>query len=473
MEIDSDTRRRNATARVKLAAALLAAALGCGDDDANVVMDRDEETVRDASEPDAELDDDAGPIEPDVDADVPDEGVTYFGHVKPLFDAKCGLCHVTGGVAPMPLETYEDVRDWAPQIRAAVGNGRMPPWYAADGCNEYYGDRSLSDDQKALVLQWVDDGALEGDEARAAEPLPQDENDFRSDLVLEMEEAYTPAFQADEYRCFLIKWPMDTATYITGVGLRPGNEGIVHHSIIFLATEEQAAPLIERDAMDEGPGYGCFTGSNGSVSLIGAIEKAEAGRKLPYGAGMRVEPGSWIVLQQHYNTLSSDAPESDRSSLEVMVEDTVQHPATAQWFVNPSWLASPTSMLIPANEPDVVHNFQAGTFAATAAQTIYWADLHMHQLGTRGELSLIRADGTRECLLRIDDWRFEWQETYLLKTPIVMQPGDQLYLECHYDNTAGHQIVVDGERREPGDVVWGDRSEDEMCIGNFLISPAP
>ena len=54
---------------------------------------------------------------------TPDGGVTapdYWHDAKPIFDAKCATCHVDGGIAPMPLLTYADARDWAGLIYSAV-----------------------------------------------------------------------------------------------------------------------------------------------------------------------------------------------------------------------------------------------------------------------------------------------------------------------------------------------------------------
>ncbi len=43
---------------------------------------------------------------------------TYNDDVFPIVRAKCGNCHVDGGVAPMSLMTYEEAFPWAESIRA-------------------------------------------------------------------------------------------------------------------------------------------------------------------------------------------------------------------------------------------------------------------------------------------------------------------------------------------------------------------
>ena len=39
----------------------------------------------------------------------------------------------------------------------------MPPWPPNSSCNSYDHDRSLSDDERELLLTWIDAGYPEGD----------------------------------------------------------------------------------------------------------------------------------------------------------------------------------------------------------------------------------------------------------------------------------------------------------------------
>ena len=65
----------------------------------------------------------------------------------------------------MSLRTYEEARPWARSIRARVESRQMPPWHIdrTVGIQQFKNDRSLSDDQIATVLAWVDQGAVKGD----------------------------------------------------------------------------------------------------------------------------------------------------------------------------------------------------------------------------------------------------------------------------------------------------------------------
>jgi hypothetical protein len=84
-----------------------------------------------------------------------------------------------------------------------------------------------------------------------------------------------------------------------------------------------------------------------------------------------------------------------------------------------------------------------------------------------------RANGTSECLVNIPNYDFEWQRSYGFKQPVVAHPGDQLRLECHWDNSPNNQIVVDGQKLPTKDVYWGEGTTDEMCLGIFYVTTQP
>ena len=44
---------------------------------------------------------------------------------------------------------------------------------------------------------------------------------------------------------------------------------------------------------------------------------------------------------------------------------------------------------------------------------------------------------------------------YYFETPVRLEPGDKLYVECHWDNTADNQRIVNGEREQPRTICTG------------------
>ena len=407
-----------------------------------------------------------------------DSGVTFYSDVKPIIDARCGGCHHQDGIAPFALETFDDASIHAGVSKLAIEAGTMPPWHASDDCNDYVGKRSLTPDQKKTLLDWIEAGSPEGDPARPGKPITVEHTELtRVDRELPLAEPYTPTVRSDyrdDYRCFVLPWPDTQPGFITGFRAVPGEEKIVHHVIAFLATPDQVATYNNLDAAEPGPGYPCFGATGGpAFTWLGAWAPGSLGNELPDGVGIEIMPGSAIVLQVHYNLLAvtpgSPVP-ADQTKLQFRVEQQVQKTGVIQPWANPAWILADT-MRIPANEADVMHQFSADPNLLLGGQsvTIYGAGLHMHKLGKSGRLSIKHSDGTSTCLLQVDDYDFNWQDGYVLRQSALLERGDQLELECHWDNTAGNQPLVNGEPQLPREVSWGEGTSDEMCLGILLM----
>ena len=97
---------------------------------------------------------------------------TYTKDVAPIFQEKCEACHRPGYIAPMSLQTYQESRPWARSIKQRVETRQMPPWHVdkAIGVQSFKNDRSLTEDEIATVVAWVDGGAPQGNPADMPPP---------------------------------------------------------------------------------------------------------------------------------------------------------------------------------------------------------------------------------------------------------------------------------------------------------------
>jgi hypothetical protein len=66
--------------------------------------------------------------------------------------------------------TYKDTQPHADAIKASVISRRMPPWGAVKGFGNFRNDTGLTQEQVALFAEWVEGGALRGNNPNA---LPQ------------------------------------------------------------------------------------------------------------------------------------------------------------------------------------------------------------------------------------------------------------------------------------------------------------
>lgn len=393
---------------------------------------------------------------------------TWHSETRALVESRCGACHVAGGVAPFRLETYDDVAARPDLIRLAVSERRMPPWLAGPGCSEYEHDRSLTDEQLTRFVGWLDAGMPEGDPADYVAPTPPGGGLSREDLTLTMPVAYTAQSTPDDYRCFMLDWPYADARYVTGFRADPGELSVVHHVVAFLVAPGDVADLQALDDADAGEGWTCFGGPGAGIpQFLGAWAPGGQGSDFPEGTGLRVEPGSTVVLQIHYN-LSTSAAVPDQTSIALRIDPTVERRAYLMPFADPTWVTDGT-MTIPAGQSDVVHSFSLdptpylsyitdGAFVNDTGFDIHSASLHMHTRGTRASFEIKRDGQDDECMLDIPRWDFGWQNAYRFKQPKRFEPGDRLRMECHWDNSDGTAPLN-----------WGEGTGDEMCLGFLYI----
>ena len=275
---------------------------------------------------------------------------------------------------------------------------------------------------------------------------------------------------------------------------------MVHHVIVFVVGPEEVEQYQAYDDAEEGPGYTCFGGPTPSdeqdglnlengLSIpeqIGFWVPGALSTPFPEGTGIRVEPGSMLIAQMHYNTSSSD-PVADQSVIEIATTDSVEKEATVMQVLDLGWVTNGLfggdAMTIPAGDSNVAHDTSIAfdsLFVARAqeilgleedaALVLYTAGHHMHELGQSQYTELQHADGDTSCLLDTPDWDFAWQGRYTFSNPVTFGPGDTLWMECTWDNSAGNQPIVDGEVQEPMEVAWGEGTSDEMCLGGFYVT---
>ena len=92
-----------------------------------------------------------------------DQGVTYSNQVARIIQNRCQVCHRPGQVGPFTLLNYDDASGWGLMIKEVAQAKRMPPWHADPHHGKFSNDRSLTADELATLVAWVDSGLPEGD----------------------------------------------------------------------------------------------------------------------------------------------------------------------------------------------------------------------------------------------------------------------------------------------------------------------
>lgn len=419
---------------------------------------------------------------------------TWHGGVHGLLVEKCGGCHTDGGAGPFPLDEFGSAVENAGRAIGAIEEGIMPPWGAQDTdecapARPFREDLRLSDADKALLQDWINNDMPLGDPARA---LPVPEAPKLELDAPDVSEMFATSFMVpnnthDLFECFVLDPHITQTSWITAAQVTPGNPKVAHHALVFL--DKNA----ESEALATDGHFPCFSNPDIDVSLVAAWAPGAVPATMPASAGIPIKPGARLVVQMHYH--AAETVEVDRSSVQLQMT-TTQPEYEAQIALvgnfnkhddasdtgllpGPNDGAAGPEFLIPAGMKDHTetmiykHEFPI-------AVPVFSVGAHMHYVGT--DMKIEHTSGsTNECLLQTPAWNFNWQRTYQYDVPIeelpTVKPGDELRMRCTYDNTMGNPAVARAlqERglQAPVPVHLGEQTLDEMCLGVFgVLAPA-
>ena len=92
---------------------------------------------------------------------------TFSKDIAPILQRSCQGCHNPGGIGPMSLMTFDQVRPWARAIKLKTSQREMPPWFVEKriGIQRFKDDTSLTDQEIDTIVRWADGGAAQGNPA--------------------------------------------------------------------------------------------------------------------------------------------------------------------------------------------------------------------------------------------------------------------------------------------------------------------
>lgn len=390
---------------------------------------------------------------PDAASDVRSAPVNWSEHVAPIVFDHCVSCHREGGIAPFSLATYAQSRDRALTMALATEARRMPPTLVDNSgtCNRYDHTSAdwLTDAQIATLRAWSDQGAPEGDPARAP-ALPAPPTGLATvDARIDMGASFLPdATKMDEIRCFVVDAPSADDRFITGFQVEPGDPRVVHHAIVFALNSANGADTVTAiDARDARAGYDCPGGPLAPAYPVVLWAPGGGATSFPAGTGLRIAGGRKLVLQVHYNMAQGAFADRTRVALSLA-------PSVAREGRMLSIAAA--NLRLPPRMTEVVGS-NAITLPSNLGPLRIWAVApHMHTLGTDMQLELTSSS---RCAMDLHHWNFHWQRVFFYASPIDVDPGETLSIRCHYDTSA-----VNAETR------WGEGTEDEMCLAYAYVT---
>jgi hypothetical protein len=372
----------------------------------------------------------------------PTRPLTFAKDIAPIFQAKCTQCHHPGTATPMSLTTYDEARPWARSIRNRVANREMPPWHMDKtvGIRKFKNDLSLSDQQIAAIVRWVDEGAIGGNPADMPPAQTFGPEDVwhigKPDLIVTMNGTHKMyAKGPDWWIDYFADVPLTEDRYIKAMEMRPGNRRIVHHAV---------ANAIEPDAPPGAP--------EGGVNLQ-EYAVGKYGDTFADNTGRLLKKGTKLRFDMHYFAAGEEL--TDQTSIAFIF-----YP---KGFVPKYEMRSIAVRNLPNDELEIPPNSVSrhdGYFRLPKPARIDAVQPHMHMRGKAMTIEAINLDNTVTVLSSIDHFDFNWHILYDYADDVapLLPAGTVIHFIGIHDNTSAN-------KRNPDPNMWvgyGERSVDDM-----------
>ena len=387
-----------------------------------------------------------------------DADVTYSADVASIIQENCTVCHRAGGIGPMELVTYENVRMYAPLIKNKVANRLMPPYYYDNdvGIQDLKEDWRLSQDDINTIVAWVDQGAPLGnaDEIPALDLL--DTDDWSLSALFGQPDLLAPSTPIDVPAAGLDMWHLPIVKIqglpeggeercIKALQVKPRGvaKTVVHHA-------NSTFQLIQDDGSFEA------SGDRATEYAMGKL-----GEIIPDGVCRVIPPDAYIRWDIHMYpgglgaSAANDVIEGNVVDLGIWL-----HPADYEYEYKQ------TLSLYGIREGELVMP-PHGT-AMTQGFHSFDHPVRIDSFQPHGHLRLRSASleifypetGRTEIISMISNWSATWHQSHLYEDDVapLIPTGAVLVIKQWYDNTEGNPNNPDADQWVDG----GSRTADEM-----------
>lgn len=381
--------------------------------------------------------------------------ITYEKDVSPIIKNHCVSCHTPGGYGPFSLESFSDVQKRAKFIGHVTQTRYMPPWKADPSFSHFANERYLSDEEIATIQLWIEQGLARGVAAGVlGKERPETvtlEKDLEADLVLEMANPFALSTKGiEDYRFFHVPTGLKEDAYVSKIEFIAGNKRYLHHSRIMVDTSGQTQGIDGLSEFD--PLSRAFQKTPLKDEFLYGWVPGNLPVSFPEGTAKLIPAGADLIFNIHYAPSAEES--SDRSKIKLYFSKKRVDHLVKSFYIREDDIA---------NGPFIIRANEKPTFyvSKTLVEDMHVISLlpHMHFLGKKMTALAITPEEQEIPLIRINDWDFNWQSTYLLKDPLFLPKGTVLLLVAEYDNTLENPL---NPVSPPQDVTYGWDSTDEM-----------
>jgi hypothetical protein len=262
------------------------------------------------------------------------------------------------------------------------------------------------------------------------------------DAVFAMQKPFDiPAAGEVAYQYFDVPTNFTEDRWVQSVEVRPLVRAAVHHAVVYIREKD--------DPWLDGP-----TKSD----ILEIYTPGTSPAVWNPGQAKKIPAGAHLVFQIHYTPIGK--PVSDRTSVGIVF---ARQPPTER--VITIQIGNSRFSIPPGNPNFPVSRW--GTLPHDCTLLSFFP--HMHLRGKGFEYQIIPPHGPPIELLKVDNYNFYWQLSYVLKDPLRLKAGTRLQVTGYFDNSSNNPLNPDPTKT----IHYGEQSWDEMMIGFFdLAIPA-
>ncbi|MDB5276216.1 MAG: calcium-binding protein [Ferruginibacter sp.] len=405
--------------------------------------------------------------------------LTYYNDIAPIVQTKCAPCHHPGGGAPFSLLGYEDVSKRVSFIKEVVQSGYMPPWKADNSYVHFANDRSLSQKEISLLVQWIDNKAPQGTKVKQVAATPEFTSfttySRKPDLVLKMADSFlVRGDNKERFAIFKIPFELKDAENIEAIEFYSNNKKLIHHANYAIHdVADTSINIYKTDATvnlseDDHTKLDQYRLYKKVMTYYGGWIPGTTYEYYPKEFGWIMPKRGVILLTVHFAPSAVD--EKSFSQVNLFFKKT---PVTRQVKVISFGSGGigekqiTPIFYIKANEKK---SFTLEVTNPGTDVSIMYVWPHMHYIGKSFKAYLVSQEGDTSKLVSIPEWDFRWQEIYRLKHLLKVPKGSVMHIEGTYDNTAENPA----NPRNPPRTVFSESSmisTDEMLTLLMVYLP--
>jgi len=363
--------------------------------------------------------------------------ISYTDSVAPIIQAKCATCHQPGGIGPMPLNTYSQIKAFSPMIREVIRTHRMPPYLADPTVGAFKDDDRLTLDQRKTLVHWIEAGAPRGSGEDPLQKVTFKAPEWplgKPDVVLDVPPVKVPATGILDYQHPVVANAMSEGRWMKATTFRITDRQAVHHILTgVVGTDHVGDTFSESQWGASLGGYGPGRGSN--------IQPDDTGVWVPASGG--------VGFQNHYTPYGKETTEKTQMGLYFYPKG--QEPT----YVLRTFLIFDFSIEIAPGEE---FHKETSYIEFPKDAILYGITPHAHVRGGSAQVSILYPNGKEEKLLALPRYNFSWQYEYFLKEPLKVPAGAKIVARWTYDNSTRNPGNPDPTKT----VYMGEQTSEEM-----------